>query len=238
MKLTRTLTLCLALAVTPLVHAASSDQNAQLKQRLTKVLGIKIQSLSAAPIPGLLQAITSHGVLYVTEDGSKLFHGNIYDVNNDMEDLTEAAMAGPRLEMLKPFESKMLVYKAKNEKHVVTVFTDVTCGYCRKLHSQMEQYNDLGITIRYLAYPRQGVPSAVADEMESVWCSKDPKQAMNDAEVGKKVLLAKCDADIASQYQLGEQMGVNGTPSMILSDGTMVPGYLPPKQLLQSIEMH
>jgi len=238
MKLTRTLSLCLALAVTPLVHAASSSQTDQLKQRLSSVLGIEVQSLSASPIAGLLQAVTNHGVLYVSEDGSKLFHGNIYDLNNDMENLTEAAMSGPRLQMLKPFESKMLVYKAKDQKHVVTVFTDVTCGYCRKLHSQMQQYNDLGITIRYLAYPRQGVPSAVADEMEAVWCSKDPKKAMDEAKAGKNIMVAKCDADIAGQYQLGEKMGITGTPSMILEDGSMVPGYLPPEQLLQSLKMH
>ncbi|MFQ6370865.1 bifunctional protein-disulfide isomerase/oxidoreductase DsbC [Shewanella sp. YIC-542] len=239
MKLTPMLSLCLALAIAPLAQGASATgQHEQLKNKLSKVLGMDIQSLSAAPIPGLLQAVTSRGVVYVTENGSKLLHGNIYDLENGMKNLTEVAMAGPRLALIKPFEDQMLVYKAKNEKYVVTVFTDVTCGYCRKLHNQMQQYNDLGITIRYLAYPRQGVPSVVADEMEAVWCSKDPKKAMDDAKAGKNIALAKCDADIAGQYKIGSQMGINGTPSMILEDGTMIPGYVPPEQLLQSLQAH
>ena len=138
--------------------------------------------------------------------------------------------------MLKPFEKDMLVYKAKNEKHVITVFTDVDCGYCRKLHNQMSEYNDLGITVRYLAYPRAGIPSANADEMQAVWCAKDPLQAMTDAKAGKNIKAASCDIDISKQYRLGMSFGINGTPAMILEDGTMIPGYQPPENLLQTIE--
>lgn len=159
MKLTRTLTLLGSLALAPLVMAAPATPNDMLKQKIQSTLGLEVNSITASPVEGLYQAITNRGVLYITADGSKLIHGNIYDLNNQMNNLTEKALAGPRLDMLKEFESKMLVYKAKDEKHVVTVFTDITCGYCRKLHREMKDYNDLGITVRYLAYPRQGVPS-------------------------------------------------------------------------------
>lgn len=239
MNFTRALTLLCTLVAAPFVLAASNsavDNSAQLKQKLSETLSVEVQSLTPSPVPGLYEAITDRGVLYISQDGSKLFHGNLYDLDKGMKNLTEAALAGPRIEMIKPFENNMLVYKAKDEKHVVTVFTDITCGYCRKLHNEMAEYNDLGITVRYLAFPRQGVPSKNANEMEAVWCAADPLQAMDDAKGGKSVPLAKCDAKIAQQYSLGQTLGVNGTPAIILEDGTMIPGYQPPAQLLQVLE--
>lgn len=236
MKFTRTLTLLGSLALAPMVMAAPATPNDMLKQKIQSTLGLEVNSITASPVEGLYQAITNRGVLYITADGSKLLHGNIYDLNDQMNNLTEKALAGPRLDMLKEFESKMLVYKAKDEKHVVTVFTDITCGYCRKLHREMKDYNDLGITVRYLAYPRQGVPSPNADEMEAVWCAKDPHKAMDDAKAGKNISLAKCDADIAGQYNLGGAFGVNGTPAMVLEDGSMIPGYQPASALFDVLE--
>jgi len=162
MKLTKAFALVVSLVIAPIVSAAPAtdvSNESALKQKLTDTLGVNVSLIQSSPVDGLYQVLTDRGVLYVTKDGTKLFHGNLYDLEQGMKNLTEAALAGPRLEMLKPFEKDMLVYKAKDEKHVITVFTDVDCGYCRKLHNQMQGYNDLGITVRYLAYPRAGVPS-------------------------------------------------------------------------------
>lgn len=156
MTFTRAISLTAALMLSPmLVKAAELPNAAAIKQKLSDNLGLEVVEVQKAPLDGLYQAITDRGVIYVSKDGSKLFHGNIYDMDQGMTNLTEAALAGPRKEMIKPFEKDMIVYKAKNQKHVVTIFTDVSCGYCRKLHNQMDQYNDLGITVRYLAFPRQ-----------------------------------------------------------------------------------
>ncbi|WP_394131174.1 bifunctional protein-disulfide isomerase/oxidoreductase DsbC [Shewanella maritima] len=238
MKMTKALAVVAALIFAPLATAATAtgSDEAQLKQALADNLGVEVHSISDAPINGLYQAITDRGVLYISADGSKLFHGNIYDLNQRMKNLTDAALAGPRLEMMQPFEDDMLVYKAKNEKHVVTIFTDVDCGYCRKLHAEMDDYNDLGITVRYLAFPRRGVPSANADEMQAVWCAKDPLKAMTDAKAGGNVKAASCDIDIAGQYKLGQTFGISGTPAIVLENGSIVPGYQPPQQLLQTLE--
>lgn len=238
MKLSKAFIVVASLLAPTFVFAAPStnSSNDELKQKLSNTLGVEISMIQPSPIAGLLQVLTDRGVLYITEDGSKLVHGNVYDMNDRMNNLTEAALAAPRLEMLKPFEQDMLVYKAKNEKYVVTVFTDVDCGYCRKLHNQMDEYNDLGITIRYLAYPRAGIPSANADEMQAVWCAKDPLQAMTDAKSGGNVKAASCDIDIAKQYRLGGSFGINGTPALILEDGSMIPGYQPPADLLRTLE--
>lgn len=242
MKFTRIFSLIFAVLLAPFALATSNAatdtiaNSAELKLKLKDSLSVEVHSLSQSPIPGLYEALTDRGVLYITQDGSKLFHGSLYDLDKGMKNLTEAAMAGPRVEMMKPLESNMLVYKAKNEKHVVTIFTDISCGYCRKLHNQMDEYNDLGITIRYLAFPRRGVPSANADEMEAVWCAADPLKAMTDAKAGNKVKHNKCDAKIAEQYHLGQSFGINGTPAIVLEDGSLIPGYQPPKDLLRALE--
>ncbi|QDE32433.1 MULTISPECIES: bifunctional protein-disulfide isomerase/oxidoreductase DsbC [Shewanella] len=239
MKLTKALALVASLIIAPIVSAAPAtdvSNESALKQKLTETLGVNVTLIQQSPVDGLYQALTDRGVLYVTKDGAKLFHGNLYDMDKGMKNLTEAALAGPRIKLLKPFEDDMLVYKAKNEKHVVTVFTDVDCGYCRKLHNQMQGYNDLGITIRYLAFPRAGIPSANADEMQAVWCAKDPLKAMTEAKNGGNVKAASCGIDIAAQYKLGVSFGVNGTPALILENGVMVPGYQAPAELLNTIE--
>ena len=239
MKLTKAFSFAVTLAITPLLHAASASDvpnEAALIKQVSNTLGVNVLSIESSPIDGLYQALTDRGILYVSPDGTKLIHGDMYDLKNGMQNLTEAALAGPRIDMMKPFEKNMLVYKAKNEKHVVTIFTDVDCGYCRKLHNQMDGYNDLGITVRYLAYPRAGIPSANADEMEAVWCAKDPLQAMTDAKNGNNVKAAKCDANIEGQYRLGGSFGINGTPAIVLENGILVPGYQPPEALLKTIQ--
>ncbi len=242
MKFTRVFSLLIAVFLAPFAIAASNStgdtiaNSAELKQKLKDTLSVTVHSLNQSPVPGLYEALTDRGVLYITQDGSKLIHGSLYDLDKGMKNLTEAAMAGPRIDMMKPLEKNMLIYKAKNEKHVVTVFTDISCGYCRKLHNQMDEYNDLGITIRYLAFPRRGVPSANADEMEAVWCAADPLKAMTEAKAGNKVPHQKCDAKIAEQYNLGQSFGINGTPAIILEDGSMIPGYQEPKALARALE--
>ena len=237
MKFTRAITLSAALVMSAFAAQAADIKNAdEIKQKLSDTLSLEVADLQPSPLPGLYQALTDRGVIYVSEDGSKLFHGNIYDMDKGMLNLTDAALAGPRKEMIKEFEDEMLVYKAKDEKHVITVFTDVTCGYCRKLHNEMKEYNDAGITVRYLAFPRQGVPSKNADDMRSIWCAADPLKAMNDAQNGKNVPLAKCDANIGGQYQLGGTLGVTGTPAVVLEDGVLIPGYQPASSMLRMLE--
>ena len=139
---------------------------------------------------------------------------------------------------LKALEKEMIVYKAPQEKHVITVFTDITCGYCHKLHEEMKDYNALGITVRYLAFPRQGVQSQAEQDMKAIWCAKDRNKAFDDAMGGKGVQAATCDIDIANHYALGVQFGINGTPAIVLNDGYVVPGYQGPKEMKAFLDEH
>ena len=118
---------------------------------------------------------------------------------------------------------------------MLNVFTDATCGYCRKLHNEMDILNDLGITVRYLAFPRQGLNSKVYSDAVSIWCSDNPQEAMTQAKAGGNVASTSCENEVAEQYNFGKAIGVNGTPNIILPDGTVIPGYQPAQALLTAL---
>lgn len=201
-------------------------------------MNLEVSSVKETPIKNLYEVVTQRGVFYVSRDAKYLIQGDLYDLNNDMENLTEKSMLALRMQKLKTFESEMIVYKAENEKHVITVFTDTSCGYCKKLHSEMADYNRLGITVRYLAFPRQGLNSSTARTMTSIWCADDRNIAMDNSKNGKGVTPKTCKNTVKEQYELGKFFGVTGTPAIVLEDGTLKPGYLPADRLLKVIEFN
>ncbi|WOD08408.1 thioredoxin fold domain-containing protein [Marinomonas sp. GJ51-6] len=172
-------------------------------------------------------------VLHVTQDGKYFVAGDLYRVEGELlENETEKAKLA-KVEAIA--ESDMIVYKAPNERAHITVFTDVDCVYCRMLHKEVAQLNESGVTVRYLAYPRSGVGSESYQKMVSVWCSDDPKKWLTDAKLGKSIPANKCVNPVADQYNLGNEVGVRGTPSIILGDGTLLLGYLPAAQLVERL---
>lgn len=224
----------------PALALAASEPaiNLVIQQNLGK-LGLKASSIAKSPVNGLFQVITDRGLFYVSEEGQYLIHGKVYDIKNDVENISEQALAQVRIDGVKQFEDDMIIYPAKNEKHKVTVFTDTTCGYCRKLHSQMADYNDLGITVQYLAFPRSGVTGPTFKELKAIWCAADKQKALTDVKNGGKMNAGEvkdCDAPIAEQYAMGMKVGVSGTPAIIMKDGSMIPGYQPPSQLFAALE--
>ncbi|MBY6186493.1 bifunctional protein-disulfide isomerase/oxidoreductase DsbC [Marinobacter hydrocarbonoclasticus] len=225
-------------------HSLAQTPEQTVADALKQKLGITADAVTPSPVDGLYEAITNQGIFYVTADGSKLIHGQIYDMDSQMKNLTEARMSKVRLDLLDKVKGTAIEFKAKDEKHVVYAFTDITCGYCRKLHNEIQEYNDLGITVRYLAFPRGGERNRAGQvnpswkDMQNVWCAKDPQTAMTDAKAGKKVADITCPSGeiVRKHYELGNSMGVTGTPALVLEDGTILPGYLPPSRLLQALE--
>ncbi len=198
--------------------------------------GMSADSVLPASVPGLYEVVVGPHVVYVSADGRHMMRGDIIDLAS-RDNLTEGRRRGARLAAIARIDEKdMIVFGPADAKHTVTVFTDIDCGYCRKLHSQMADYNAAGVRVRYLAFPRAGVPSGVYDRMVSVWCADDPRQAMTAAKSGGRVDEKSCDNAVASEYQLGRVLGVSGTPTIILEDGTVVPGYVPPADLVRQIE--
>ncbi|PKG83458.1 bifunctional protein-disulfide isomerase/oxidoreductase DsbC [Colwellia sp. 75C3] len=208
-----------------------------LKEKFSQSLGMKVDKIEATPIAGIALVVTDQGVFYASYDGDFLIHGKVYSLGDKVINLTENSLAEVRLKGLETFKDDTIVYKAKNEKYVVTVFTDITCGYCRKMHEQMDDYNARGITFRYLAYPRSGIKDQIGNysqgfkDLRSVWCNEDNALALTKAKSGSGIANRICESPIEAQFNFGRKVGVSGTPAIILSNGTMIPGYQPPEQL-------
>jgi thiol:disulfide interchange protein DsbC len=226
--------LCISLGLTNL--NAQAEEYDLVKGKIQGVLGMNVTAIGDAPIPGLLQLVTDKGLFYASKDGKYFLQGRIFNLDEGMRNETEIALSGMRLGGITDFQDSMIEYKADKEKFVVNIFTDITCGYCRKLHNQMDEYNDLGITVRYLAFPRGGIQSASYKDMVSVWCSDDPQKALTDAKNGDSVADKSCATKVAQQYAFGQKIGVSGTPNIIMPDGSMIPGYQPPSQLIQALQ--
>ncbi|PKG39221.1 bifunctional protein-disulfide isomerase/oxidoreductase DsbC [Psychromonas sp. Urea-02u-13] len=217
--------------------AATADK--ATVENITKKLNtleISVNSINPAVVDGLYEVLTNRGVYYVSKNAQFLVHGNVYDLDNKMENVTEKSLTVLRQNKLKAFEKDMIVYKAENEKHVITVFTDTSCGYCQKLHAEMADYNNLGITVRYLAFPRGGLNSNTYNTMVSIWCAEDPKLAMDQAKSRKQIDSTSCKNTVKAQYELGQFFGVTGTPALVLEDGSLQPGYLPADRLIKLLE--
>lgn len=224
------------LAFTVGAAAAEKDDQAQIRKALAKVIPETPDAVQKTPVAGLYEVSYGTHLFYVSADGRFLLQGDMVDLQS-RTNLTEGRRSGARLTALKNAEESMIVYSPKGEtKHTITVFTDIDCGYCRKLHNGMKEMNDLGIAVRYLAFPRAGVGSPSYDKAVSVWCSKDQRKSMDTAKANGKLTPAKCDNPVAEHMALGQALGVNGTPALVLEDGRMLPGYLPPDRLLQAIE--
>ncbi|HLS81126.1 MAG TPA: DsbC family protein [Steroidobacter sp.] len=201
-----------------------------------KFPGTRAQDVRPSPVKGVWEVPMGADTAYVSADGRYIFAGDLYEIDT-RTNLTEANRATDRTRRLaKLDEREMIVFGPASAKHTITVFTDVDCGYCRKLHSQIDEINKLGVRVRYLAYPRSGPGSADWRKMEAVWCASDRKNAITQAKLGRAVEAKACAAPVARQYELGEDFGVRGTPAIFTSKGEYIGGYLSPQQLMRRLE--
>lgn len=220
----------------------ASAETDQLTARFEK-LGVAVTDIKPADISGMFEIHTNSGVLFSDAKGQYFIAGTLYQLHDDGQytDVIAKRQAPLNAAKIEKKADEMIVYPADDEKYVVTVFTDITCGYCVRLHSQLEQYNKAGITIRYLAFPRQGPTGDVAHQMAAIWCADDQKQALSDAKLHRDALVfdskaQQCQSKIEQHYQLGRDLGVQGTPAIFLPNGEMVGGYLPADKLLARLE--
>ncbi len=223
-----------ALALSTSVWAKPDE--AAIKQSVQTELGLSVQTITESPVEGLASVMTDRGLFYVSDNGQYLFHGNLFNIKAGMKNETEAQMTAMRAAEIAEYKDDAIVYKAKNEKYAINVFTDITCGYCRKMHNEMQGYNDLGITVRYLAFPRGGIASKSYNDMVSVWCAQDTQEALTEAKVNNHIVAKTCDNSVAEQYKLGSKVGVTGTPAVVLDNGMLVPGYRPPADMLKVLQ--
>jgi thiol:disulfide interchange protein DsbC len=196
----------------------------------------KIDSLRPAPIAGMTEVSAAGQTVYVTNDGKYMLAGSIIDIATK-RDLTEATRAEKRREALKTVTaSQMIVFAPSHPKYTVTVFTDVDCAYCRKLHSQIADYNKAGIAVDYLFFPRAGIGSESYDKAVSVWCASNRQQALTTAKLGLPIPKAKCTNPVTQDYELGRRFGFDGTPAVYTADGTAIGGYLSPADMRAKLD--
>jgi thiol:disulfide interchange protein DsbC len=215
------------------LSAAYADENA-IREALAKSMPAgKVESLAPSQIKGLYEVTVGGNIFYVSEDGKYLLQGHLFDLAA-LTDLTEKKLSGARKQALDKIGlDKMIVFKPKTPKYTVTVFTDIDCGYCRKLHSEIDQYMAQGITIQYLFFPRAGKGSDSYTKAISVWCADDRKAALTAAKKGETPKSKTCDNPVDEHMQLAEQFDVKGTPMIVTENGNVFPGYLPAKQLAE-----
>lgn len=219
-----------------LMSVGASADEATVKAALAKALpDTEISSVSASPISGLYEVMIGSQIVYVTGDARYFVDGQVVDLKT-RENLTEARLSGVRKAAVDAVpESNMLVFAGPKYDHTVTVFTDIDCPYCAKLHSKMDEYKAEGIRVRYMLYPRTGARSPSYDEAVSVWCADDRNQALTDAKAGKEVPTKTCDNPVDEHMAVGREVGISGTPAIMLETGEIIPGYVEPKRLAQVV---
>ncbi|WP_068804857.1 thioredoxin fold domain-containing protein [Immundisolibacter cernigliae] len=239
----------LACALAGLTLLTVTDARADTPPALAAVLA-KVSpdapptSVQPSAIPGLYEVIFGSTVYYFSADGKHMLGGPLVELAS-RRNLSAAALQKVEREQLMPQrvaflkelrDADAIVFAAAKPQHRITVFTDIDCGYCRELHRHVGQYNAAGISVRYVAFPRAGEGSESFKKAENVWCAADRKAALTDAKAGKTVPDKVCENPVAEQFHAGEKIGVSGTPAILLDDGRLLPGYVPPDELKRVLE--
>jgi len=240
----------LALVVMPVMATNLVESpEVRIKKRIeTQFPDFKVDIVRPSPVRNIYEVAMGDEVVYVSADGNHLiFGGTLLDIakekpvnltQNTKQELDALRAPMRKAALDKVNESSMVTFKAPNQKYEISVFTDIDCGYCRKLHSEISQINALGITVHYLAFPRAGLDSPSYDKLVNVWCADDPKKAMTAAKSQQIIANKNCKNPIRDHFELVRDFGLNGTPAIILPDGTLLPGYMPPERLLEQIKQH
>jgi thiol:disulfide interchange protein DsbC len=237
----RTLMAVAALAVAGSVAAAPPGVDASAVSAVVAKLktlrpDLTVVNAEPATIPGMVSIELAGGTqLYATADGHYLIAGDLYEMGDGLVNVAEQNRDAKRRELIAGVSlSDMAVFPATTQRRaVLTVFTDVDCGYCRKFHQEVPELNRMGVEVRYLAYPRSGIGSPSYDKLVTAWCSKDRQDAITRMKRGEDLPAKTCDNPVAQEYELGHLAGLQGTPAIVLEDGRMLPGYMPASALGQ-----
>ena len=233
----RPITMLSSLAAVALLLAApaaiaDSAPKADVRADIARRLDVKVEDVVPSPIPGLYEIRSGPDVGYVSTDGRFYVDGDVFDMQTK-KNMTESRRQEGRLELLsKVSDADAIVFSPQGPvRHTLTVFTDIDCPYCRRMHGEIAELNRLGIRVRYLMFPRSGPDTDSWRKAEAVWCSADRRDALTRAKKGEAVKAPACKAPIAAQYALGREMGIRGTPAIITDAGEYLDHYVPAAQL-------
>jgi len=215
-----------------IMPAAQAEVPAEYKFVADALPGLEIQLVQPSPAPGFLEVHSGPNIYYMSDDARYLFVGNLVDVE-DETNLTEASKAQKRVSYVEKFgDAESIVFAAEEEVAEVVVFTDIDCGYCRKLHREIADYNAAGISIRYLFFPRSGPGTSSWLKAKNVWCADAQREAMTRAKNNQAVDSDDCDASIIDEhYALVNELGLSGTPALLIQNGSLIIGYRSAEEL-------
>lgn len=235
MKRLTLLALGLATSLPTLADPAAETLSKKLKETMP---GLPLTSVTATPVAGVYEVVAGPDVVYMTGDGRYMFQGALVDFTQ-RKNLTEERRSGIRGELLKQVKDEDAIIYAPSgvTKHTITVFTDPSCPYCRKLHNEVPELNRQGVKVRYVLYPRAGLDSPIGKSSIGIMCSKDRKAELEKSLGGQSVSLPTCDRHpLAHMIDLGTQLGLEGTPFIVTEGGQIIPGYRPAAELVKVLE--
>jgi len=226
-----------SMLVAPVAMAGEAEDLVAVKAMLATLMPqAKPDNVSPSVLPGMYEAVYGPQIIYVSKDGRYMFEGDLYDIQKRVN-LTESKREVGRAKVVNDIDPQsMIVFAPAKPKYTITAFTDIDCGYCRKLHNQIAEYNKLGIAVRYAAYPRSGVDTPSYEKAVSVWCAADRQKAMTIAKSGETPEKKQCDNPIKKHMEAAKEVGVSGTPTLVLENGRVIPGYVEPARLLQILD--
>mgnify|MGYP001818985399 FL=1 len=232
--MTKAVILAICLSLSGVAHAADVPQ--AVYDQLNKVMpGYDPATVSKSPIEGMYEFIAQGTVLYISGDGRYVISGDVIEIDTKTN-LTKQKQGKITLAAIEQIgEENMVIFGDDKSARTLTIFTDVDCPYCAMMHKEVPRLNEAGIRIRYLLYPRAGVQSPTYAKSVSVWCADDRNEAIGIAKSGGKVESRSCENPVAQHVKLGEMVGVTGTPTLILDDGRVLPGYVPADKLIPII---
>jgi thiol:disulfide interchange protein DsbC len=243
-KLNKIINMLLLLASSALLaHTAQAQETAATPQsEITTAMfeltgqNIAADSITESPMQGVYQVDLGGRIVFVSKVGEHLLLGDVFDTQRRVS-LSEEIKQAKALSIIEDIqESEMIVFEPEEIKRTITVYTDVDCPYCRKLHKEVPTLVENGVKVRYLWFPRSGVNTPSYDKAVSIWCAEDQQTAMDDAKLNNKIVDMSCNPNpVASQYASGQRVGVRGTPTIVVDDGTIIGGYLPAKSLLADL---
>lgn len=236
-----------AFGLLPIAHAQDVSNEAwavALKTNLASTLAsatnanIEIVAIKQTPFDGLIEVELATGErLFTDRKGEYIVTGDLFSAQSDgLVNLSAIARQKNIAEWVAAVpESEMVIFEPERTLGTITVFTDVDCAYCRRLHGDLEANLAQGIRVRYVAYPRGGEASEAYPKMISVWCSDDRNKSLTQAKHGQNIPAHDCQNPVLKHYSLGNKIGISGTPAIVLQDGTVIPGYLEPAQLAAAV---
>ncbi len=192
-------------------------------------------AVQATPVGGLYEARFGTSVLYISADGRYLIDGNLLDMEQ-RKNLTEVTIERARVEILGQLdEAEMVLYLPQETRRTLTIFTDIDCPYCVRLHEERKALLDAGVKLRYLLYPRAGINSPSWDKAVNVWCSENRAEALTDAKAGVELESKSCETPILSHIRLASTFGLKGTPHIVVDNGEVIGGYMPAQKLIERL---